>query len=128
MAYEERTIKELVRQLADDSTLLMRQEVELAKHEIENKLDRAKKDIVALLVGGAVLYAGFLVLLATVVLALANGLAPWLAALIVGGVVAIAGGLSALKGAKDVRELDPKPRQSLGSIRMDVQRLKEAAR
>ena len=96
----DRPVKELMRDFTNDSMLLMRQEIELAKRELSVQVQEAKKDAAATAVGGAVLYAGFLVLLGAVVLALGTAMAFWVAALNVGLVVSAAGALSAMKGLK----------------------------
>ncbi|MDQ3700848.1 MAG: phage holin family protein, partial [Chloroflexota bacterium] len=101
---EDRSLGELFTELARETGTLVRQEVQLATTEMTHKASRAARDVGFLAVGGLVAYAGVLALLAAVVLGLAAaGFQPWLAALIVGIVVAVIGyalvqrGLSALK-------------------------------
>ncbi|SRR5690606_15945942 len=124
----DRPVKELMRDFTNDSMLLMRQEIELAKRELSVQVQEAKKDAAATAVGGAVLYAGFLVLLGAVVLALGTAMAFWVAALIVGLVVSAAGALSAMKGLKGAQKIDPVPHQALTNMKTDIRTIKEAAR
>src|SRR5919202_872161 len=89
---DERSLGELFGDLARDTATLVRQEVDLAKTELGQKASRVGRDIGFLAVGGAVAYAGFLAILAAIIIGLATaGLPWWLAALIVGLVVAAVG-------------------------------------
>lgn len=81
----------LVTQLTREMTSLFSKELALAKSELSHSLHSAKVGAMGLATGGLVLFAGFLVLLASAVLGLANVMQLWLAALIVGGAVTIIG-------------------------------------
>jgi drug/metabolite transporter (DMT)-like permease len=75
-----------------------------------------------LAIGGAVAYAGFLVLLATVVIILGQlGLPWWLAALIVGLVVAGIGYFLVQKGLSELRSRNLAPQQTIDSVKEDVE-------
>jgi len=69
-----------------------------------------------LAIGSAVAYAGFLAILAAVILALATVLPAWLAALIVGGVVGGVGALMVQRGRAALAHLDVAPRQTLATL------------
>jgi xanthine/uracil permease len=69
--------------------------------------------------GGAVLYAGFLVLLAAAVLGLSRWLEPWLAALIVGGAVLLVGVVMVLAGRRKLDLADLKPDRTMQSLKRD---------
>jgi hypothetical protein len=96
----------LLRRLLNEVSTLYRKEIALAKAEISEALSEAKLAAISLASGGAFLFAGILVLLAAAVLALAHVVSDWLAALIVGGVVAIIGFAMIQAGKK---KLDPSP-------------------
>jgi xanthine/uracil permease len=64
-------------------------------------------------------FAGLLVLLAAAVLALAQWLEPWLAALVVGIVVVIIGVLLLLAGKQKLHPEQLKPERSAESLRRD---------
>jgi hypothetical protein len=109
----------LLKKLMDELATLFRQEVALATAEVMQGLTRFAAGILSMLAGGAVLFAGVLVLLAAAVLALATVLAPWLAALIVGGAVTVVGLILVFAGK---RASDPsllKPERSPRSLRKD---------
>ncbi len=124
---EERSIGELFGALSQDMGLLVRQETQLAKTEMQQKLSRVTTDLVSLATGGVVALLGGLALTAALILLLIDpvGLAPWLAALLVGAVLAIAGGMMLRRGVTDLKRTDPTPRRTVESIKDDIQWAKE---
>jgi hypothetical protein len=109
----------LIRHFMDELTTLFRQEVALVTSEVTGALGRLTAGLLSIATGGAVLFAGFLVLLAAAVLGLANVVAPWLAALIVGAVVAVSGLIMILVGRKAADPSVLKPQRSAESLRKD---------
>jgi hypothetical protein len=89
----------LLSRLFNDFTALLRNEVALAKAELAESTTRAKAGLAALIGAAATLLAGSLALFAAIILGLAEVMAPWLAALIV-GVVVTGVGVALLIGAK----------------------------
>src|SRR4030095_5615088 len=81
----------LLRRLVDEFSLLFRKEIALAKAEAVQSFSHLKAAAISMASGGAILFAGLLVLLAAAVLGLSHVVADWLAALIVGGLVSIVG-------------------------------------
>ena len=117
----------LLRRLMDELATLFRQELALATSELTGALTKLTAGVVSIATGGAVLFAGFLVLLASAVLGLANVVEPWLAALIVGGVVAVIGLALVLAGRKKIDPSTLKPRRSPESLRQDKEVLTRSA-
>jgi drug/metabolite transporter (DMT)-like permease len=101
---EDRSIGELFGELSQDMALLVRQETQLAKTEMQQKLSKVTTDLVALATGGIVAYLGGLALTAFVILLLIDpiGLKPWLAALIVGVVLGVVGWMMLQRGLKEL--------------------------
>ena len=124
---EDRSVGELFGQLSQDLSLLLRQEAQLAKTEIQEKISRASRDLVSLATGGVVALVGALALLTAVILLLVDpiGLEPWLAALLVGVLLAVAGYVMLRSGLRDLKGLDPAPRRTVESIKEDIQIVKE---
>jgi hypothetical protein len=124
---QERSVGELFGQLTQDLSLLVRQETQLAKTEIQEKISRASRDLVALATGGVVALVGGLALTAAVILLLVHpiGLEPWLAALLVGALLAGSGYLMLRGGLRDLKAMDPAPRRTVESIKEDIQSVKE---
>ncbi len=125
---EERSLGDLFADLAQDTSSLVRQELHLAGSEIGERASRVGKDLGMLIAGGALLLAGLLAVIATLILALgALGLPTWLAALIVSvvflgvGFALIARARSALKNA------DLIPRHTMETLKEDQEWIKEQA-
>src|ERR687883_197531 len=113
---------ELVKQLSEQTSRLVRQEVELAKAELTVKGKRAG-------VGAGMfgLYA-LGALTAAAIAALALAVATWLAALIVAVVWAAIAGVMALTGKSKVQQaMPPVPQDSVESVKEDVQWTKARA-
>ena len=89
---DDRSLGELFADLARESSTLLRQEVQLAKTELSQKVSGLSRDMASVAIGGLVAYAGLLAILAALIIGLATaGLPWWVAALLVGanlGVVA----------------------------------------
>ena len=117
---------ELTKQLFDQTTQLVRQEVELAKAELAEKGKQA--GLGAGMFGGAGLMGLYALgaLTAAAILALDTGMKAWLAALIVAVVYAAIAGVLALVGKGRVqRATPPVPEQAIDSTKEDVQWTKQ---
>jgi hypothetical protein len=126
---EDRPMAELVRQLSDQTTTLVRQEIELAKAEMTAKGKQV--GIGAGAFGGAALVGLYAVgaLTAALVLALSTAIAGWLAALIVGVVYAAVAGVLALVGKNRTQAgTPPVPERAISSTKEDVEWAKPRAK
>ena len=113
---------ELFKQLSEDLSTLVRQELKLAQAEMTEKAKKA--GIGAGLFGGAGIVGllGLGTLTACMVAALATAMQVWLAALIVTVAYGALAGVLALTGRKQVSEATPAaPEQTLESVKEDVQ-------
>jgi Flp pilus assembly protein TadB len=123
------SVAELIKQVSEESSRLLRSERRLAQAEMTQK---AKTAGWASGPSGAAAVLGWFALgclLATAILALALVLPAWLAALIVAVVVAIAAGIAALVAKKKVAEAAPPvPTDTVESVKKDVEEIKESAR
>src|SRR5262249_4833470 len=119
---QERSIGELFGQLSEDVGLLVRQEAQLAKAEMQAKISRSVADLVLVVAGGVVGLIGALALAAALVLLLINpiGIKPWLAALLVGGILAIIGFVILQAGLRKLKTIDPVPRRTAQSVKDDI--------
>jgi len=117
---------ELIAQLTDQLSRLVRDEARLAQAEVTQK---AKKlGVGAGLFGGAGLmgFFGLAVLISAAVLGLAEVLPGWLAALIVAVVLLAVAGVLALVGKKDVAQASPPlPTQAIAGVQADVATVKQ---
>src|SRR5438445_189685 len=101
--FHEKSLGELFSRLGWEVGELVRAEIALAKVELTDRVSRVGRDAGMLVAGGLILYAGFLVLLGAITLALALVLPLWLSALIVAVVVLAAGGLLVRRGLTDLK-------------------------
>lgn len=117
---------ELVGQLSEQVSTLVRDEVRLAQAEITQKAKRL--GIGAGLFGGAGLVAllGVNALVTAAILGLANVLPGWLSAIIIGVVLFAVAGVLALLGRRDVQQATPPlPTETIASVQTDVATVKE---
>jgi len=122
---EERSLGELFAELARETSNLVRQEVELAKTEVTQKASRVGKDAGVIGVGGAIAYAGFLALLAAVILGFGQFMPLWASALVVGLVVGAIGYFIIQKGRNDLKHADLTPHETIESLKEDTEWAKE---
>ncbi len=124
----ERPTGDLLKQLSDQTTTLVKQEIELAKLELQEKGKKA--GVGAGMFGGAGalgLYA-LGALTATIILALATFLPGWVAALIVTVVYGAIAGVLALRGKAEVKQATPPvPEQALETTKEDARWVKSKA-
>ena len=124
----ERPLGEIARDLTRDVSLLMRQEVELAKAELTQKGRTAAPGLG--MIGGAgvvgLMAAGALT--AFLVLVLSVFLPGWASALIVGAVLAAVAYLLVKQGKERVEEAGaPIPKQTIETVKEDVEWAKTRA-
>lgn len=124
---QERSIGELFGQLTQDMTLLVRQEIQLARTEMGDKLSRFSTNLISVLAGGFVAYLGGLALVACVILALRDlaNISLAVSALIVGAILAIIGWIMLQRGLKEMKRVDMAPRRTVETLKDDVQWAKE---
>jgi Putative Actinobacterial Holin-X, holin superfamily III len=124
---QERGIGELFGQLSQDMTLLVRQEVQLARSEMSEKLSRFTTNLISVATGGLVAYMGAWALVAALIIALHElaDISPWVSALIVGIVLAIVGYAMLKRGLSELKRVDLAPRRTVENIKDDVQAIKD---
>jgi uncharacterized membrane protein YqjE len=125
----ERPTGELLKELSDSTTTLVRKEIELAKAELGEKGKKA--GLGAGMFGGAGLFGvfAFAALTTCIIVALDSAMPLWLAALIVAVVYGAIAGVLALQGRNKVQEAGPPvPEQATESVKEDVQWAKTQAR
>jgi MFS family permease len=124
----ERPIGDLVKQLADQTSTLVRQEMELAKAELAEKGKVAGKGagllgaaaVIGLLAAGAL--TAFLIML------LDGALANWLSALVVAVVFGAIAAVLALQGRNRIKAATPPvPEQTVETVKEDVEWAKTRA-
>ena len=122
------SVGELFGHVAQDLSMLMRQELELAKAEVKQEITKSGK--AAGMFGGAG-FAGYMVLLFASIAAwwgLANVMNVAWAALIVTAVWAVIGAVLYTQGRRRMQEVNPKPERTIESVRELPDTLKGSAR
>lgn len=121
------SVGQLVERLSAQVSALVRDEMALATAEIKRKGAQAGTGIGIGGVGALVAVLGLGALVAAAVLGLANVLAAWLAALIIGGALLVLAGVISGLGIAQVRSsAPPVPEQALRSTKRDVETVKES--
>jgi uncharacterized membrane protein YqjE len=122
MRLREQSMGDLFKQLSDELSTLVRQELRLAQSEMTEKGKKAGLGFGMLGAAGIVGLLALLTLTACLVAALATGMAVWLAALIVTVVyAALAGGLGLMGKQRVAEATPPVPEQTIDSVKEDVQ-------
>jgi hypothetical protein len=127
-AAAEPSVGELVKDLSEQVSVLVRDELKLAQLEMTRKGKQA--GIGAGMLGGSGLIALYAVgcLLACAILAIGRVVEPWLAALIVGAALLVISAIAALLGRARLRQATPPvPAQAVDSVKADVNQIKERA-
>jgi uncharacterized membrane protein YqjE len=125
---EERPAGELVKDLSEQISRLVRDELRLAQVEMTRKGKQAGVGVGMFAGGGVFAWFGLACLIACVVIAIAGVVAAWLAALIVGVALLLVAAIAALIGRARLRKATPPvPGETIGSVKADVEELKERA-
>jgi hypothetical protein len=127
-AMRDRPTGELLKDLSDHTTTLVKQEMELAKAELQEKGKQA--GLGAGMFGGAGLFGigAFAALTAGLIAALDQAMEIWLAALIVAVAYAVVAAVLAKTGRQKVKQaVPPVPEQAKDSVKEDMEWAKTQA-
>jgi hypothetical protein len=115
--------------LSEQVSALVREEVKLAQLEMTRKGKQFGVGAGMISGGGLIALYGVGCLIACAVLAISVALAAWLSALIVGLVLLAAAGVTAQAGKRRMKTaVPPVPAETVGSVKADVEEIKERAR
>ncbi len=122
------SVGQLISEVTSDLTTLMRQEIALAKAEVRAEAAKAGKGVGML---GAAGFAGYLVVvfLSLALMFALSALMPlgW-AAVIVAVIWAVVGAVAFGKGRAALKTVNPKPEQTVETLKEDVQWAKHPTR
>jgi hypothetical protein len=125
----ERSLGELFAELSRESASLIRQEVTLARVELTQKAAAFARRASLIVVGGAIAYAGALVVLAALVLLLIRaGLPPWGAALLLGVITVITGGIMTRIALSALTSPDLRPVETIRTMKENAEWVKQATK
>lgn len=124
MSDNDASVMGLLKQLTHEVPSLFTKELALAKAELQASLNTLKAGIAGVAGGAIVLLAGFIILLMSAVYGLSTMMAPWLAALIVGGIAVIIGFVMLQSGKKQFEPSHFKPDRTLDALNKDQEALR----
>jgi membrane protein len=123
---QEHTTGQLVTMLSEQFSVLVRNELKLARLEMTSKGKQAAAGTGMFGVSGVVTVYGVGCLLACAIIAISGAVAAWLAALIVGAALLAAAGCAALLGKRRLAgAAPPVPEQAVAGVKADVEEIRE---
>lgn len=125
----EPSVGELVTQLSEQSSRLIRNELQLAMAEMQQKAKHAGVGAGMFGAAGIVALFGAGALTATAIMALALVLPGWLSGLLVAAALFLTAGAVALVGKRQLSQATPAaPKESIERVKKDVETLRGGAR
>lgn len=118
------SIAGLFRRLIDDTTTLIRSEIELARSEVTASVSAAGVGVGLVAVGAMLALAALACVLVAIIVWLADAVGTGLSALIVGGVLAVIAGLLVVVGIGKVKQMSLAPKRTAANLKRDAQMLK----
>lgn len=119
----DKSLPALFSDLTRDVVDLVRQEIALARAEMTMKLAQAQTALTSVAIGAAILLAGMFIILLAVVkgveMILPPEVAPWLAPLLVGAIVAVIGYMMLKGGSAKLTAENLMPQKTMDSLKRD---------
>jgi hypothetical protein len=121
----EPTLGDLFTSLTSDLTTLVRKEIDLARTETMEKVTGVTRNVVMIVAGGLVAYAGLIALIMAAIFLLNHSLSLWVSALIVGIVVVIIGVILLMAGKNSLSNMTVVPEKTVESMKENTEWAKE---
>lgn len=121
----EPTLGDLFTSLTSDLTTLVRKEIDLARTETMEKVTGVTRNVVMMVAGGLVAYAGLIALLMAAIFLLNQSLSLWVSALIVGIVVIIIGAILLAVGRSSLNNMTVVPEKTVETLKENTEWAKE---
>ncbi|MFO7170051.1 MAG: phage holin family protein [Chloroflexota bacterium] len=120
---DEGSISQLVSGLIADAQQLVRREIDLAKTELNTEVDKVKQGGVLIGAGATAAIIGGILLghMLAYLVQDVFGISLWISYLVIGAILAIAGVLLLRQGTERMSKVDPMPRETIDSVRKDVE-------
>ncbi|HEX5082053.1 MAG TPA: phage holin family protein [Blastocatellia bacterium] len=115
----------MIGDLATQSVGLVRDEIALARRELEQKLKTVQSAAAVVAIGALLALVAALSICAAVIIALSEYVGPWQSALIVGLILGMAAGVAVLFGVSRFKRTSLKPEQTIETIEENKEWLKE---
>jgi hypothetical protein len=111
----ERTLGQLVAQVTEDVSVIVRKEIQLAKTEISTQLGIAGRGATLLVGAGVLSLYGLGLLFIALSLVVAIWLPAWAGFLIIAAVLFLIAGILALVARRALRQVNPRPERAIAS-------------
>src|SRR5580698_6150671 len=121
----QRSVPDILDDIASNLTQIVQAQFRLAKTELKAGAQKAAGPGAALGAGVVLAFYGLGFLLLAAVYALSLVVAPWLATLIVGGVLAVAAGILVGAGGMKLKRMNLTPDKTIRTLEEDVQWAKQ---
>jgi xanthine/uracil permease len=123
------TIGELFGELTRETGTLIRQQMELARLELSQRVSRLGRGLTRVVIGGALATGGLLAIVAGIVLAVtALGVPAWLSALVVGAVLALVGYVLAQQAISAMSRDELAPQATIETLKENAEWIKTPTR
>ena len=121
---EHKSFGELLSELIGHSAAVLRDEMALAKQEMHEKVKQLQLIIVAMTIGAMIVQIALITLCAAAVISLAAFIGLEMSALIIGTGLALIGGVIALSGLRQLRQMNFKPEKTIQTLKENKEWLK----
>jgi len=121
----EPTLGDLFTSLTSDLTTLVRKEIDLARTETMEKVTGVTRNVVMMVAGGLVAYAGLIALIMAAIFLLNRAMSLWVSALIVGIVVVVVGVILLMMGKNSLNNMTVVPEKTVESMKENTEWAKE---
>ena len=126
LSSHETPLKEVLVDLWHNLEALVRQEIALARVEIDAKAHTLAKEVKTAAIGGGLVLVGVMALTAAAILILHLVMAAWLAALLTGSVMTAAGTVLLARRPPSLTALEPE--RTIQNVKKDIQSFGEATK
>lgn len=125
MGARRESLGELIGELASQSASLVRDEVALARQELQQKLKTVQLAASVIVIGAVIALIGALAICAAVIIALAEYVGHWQSALIIGVILVVVAGVIVLIGISRFKQTSLRPEQTIETLEENKEWLKE---
>lgn len=122
----EASLPQLLSQLSEQTSRLVRDELRLAQKEFQESARHAGIGAGLLSAAGLLAVLGLVTMVAAIVAAIALVLPVWAAAAIVAAFLFVGAGIAALVSRRQVAQVPPPAAESVDSVKSDIEEIKEA--
>jgi len=125
IGFQRESFGNLFSELANQSSALVRDEIQLAKQEMSEKIVSFRKGAILIVTGAVIGLPAILSLTAAAVIGLANYIGFGYSALLIGGVLLVIAMVVASIGLEHIKRTSLKPEQTIATLQEDKEWLKE---